>query len=83
MGVAKYQGVEKIKKLITNIVGRHVDVLLNDRFLNILSTKENINLQTLGFEGENIEQYTAIISQIKIAGERLGTVIYMLVWTSV
>ena len=60
--------------MIEDKVGSHVDPLLNDRFLSVLSTKENVNLQTLGFEGENIEQYRAIINPIDIAGERLGTV---------
>src|SRR5699024_9263999 len=45
-----------------------------DRFLSVLSTKENVNLETLGFEGEKIREYCAIINPIDIAGERLGTV---------
>jgi len=47
--------------------------MLNERLLNILSTKENVNLQTLGFEAEDIGNYVAIITPIDIAGERLGT----------
>ena len=39
----------------------------------ILSTKENVNLQTLGFEFENIRKYQALVAPIDIAGERLGT----------
>ena len=38
-----------------------------------LSTKENVNLQTLGFEFENIRKYQALVAPIDIAGERLGT----------
>ena len=41
--------------------------------LSVLSTKENVNLATLGFEFENISRYQAIITPIDIAGERLGT----------
>ena len=74
LGVASCPGEEEIKELIADTVGGHVDALLNDRFLSVLSTKENVNLQTLGFEGENTEKYTAIINPIEIAGERLGTV---------
>ena len=70
LGVSLCPGVEEIRELIKD----HVDPLLNDRFLSVLSTKENVNLQTLGFEEENIEKYCAIISPIDIAGERLGTV---------
>ena len=54
-------------------MGGHIDALLNERLLNILSTKENVNLTTLGFDSENISQYEAIITPIDIAGERLGT----------
>ena len=45
---------------------------MNDRLLGILSTKENVNLETLGFV-ENTKAYRAIITPIDIAGERLGT----------
>ncbi len=47
--------------------------MLNERFLSILSTKENVNLQTLGFSEEEVKGYQAIITPIDIAGERLGT----------
>lgn len=74
LGVSLCPGVEEITELIEDKVGSHVDPLLNDRFLSVLSTKENVNLQTLGFEGEQITRYRAIINPIDIAGERLGTV---------
>ena len=74
LGVSLCPGVEEITELIEDKVGSHVDPLLNDRFLSVLSTKENVNLQTLGFERDDIQQYCAIINPIDIAGERLGTV---------
>ncbi len=74
LGVAACPGVEEISELISDEVGAHVDPLLNDRFLNVLSTKENVNLTTLGFENAAYGTYTAIINPIEIAGERLGTV---------
>ena len=49
-----------------------IDPELNERLLGILSTKENVNLETLGFVSD-IKKYTAIITPIDIAGERLGT----------
>ena len=52
---------------------KHVDDMLNERLLSILSTKENVNLQTLGFSEEAVKGYQAIITPIDIAGERLGT----------
>ncbi len=50
-----------------------MDGMLNERFLGVLSTKENVNLQTLGFEHVSAS-YQGIINPIDIAGERLGTV---------
>ena len=70
LGVSLCPGVEEITELIEDKVGSHVDPLLNDRFLSVLSTKENVNLQTLGFERDDIQQYCAIINPIDIAGDR-------------
>lgn len=73
LGVGQCEGVELIRELIENKVGTHVDEMLNERLLNILSTKENVNLQTLGFSAEIAKGYQAIVTPIDIAGERLGT----------
>ena len=72
LGVGTCPGIERITELIDSEVGGYIDKLLNERLLGVLSTKENVNLQTLGFEGQQIGQYMAIISPIDIAGERLG-----------
>ena len=64
LGVSLCPGVEEITELIEDKVGSHVDPLLNDRFLSVLSTKENVNLQTLGFERDDIQQYCAIINRL-------------------
>ncbi len=73
LGVSICEGIEEITELIDDKVGGHIDPLLNDRLLGILSTKENVNLQTLGFVSEGVNKYQAIIIPIDIAGERLGT----------
>ena len=74
LGISLCPGVEEITELIEDKVGGYVDAALNERLLGVLSTKENVNLQTLGFERPGVECYTAIICPIEIAGERLGTV---------
>ncbi len=74
LGVGLCEKVEEIQELIVDKVGDFIDPLLNERLLGVLSTKENVNLETLGFVGENVKQYQAIINPIDIAGERLGTV---------
>lgn len=73
LGVSISSGVEEIQELIEDQVGGYVDKMLNERLLSVLSTKENVNLATLGFEETNVKRYQAIITPIDIAGERLGT----------
>lgn len=73
LGVSKCSKVQVIHELIEESVGAHIDEMLNERLLSILSTKENVNLGTLGFSPELIKGYQAIITPIDIAGERLGT----------
>lgn len=72
LGTGVCKGVEEIQELIVDEVGGFIDPLLNERLLGILSTKENVNLETLGFV-DHVKDYTAIITPIDIAGERLGT----------
>lgn len=72
LGTSHCDGIEEIKELIDDEVGGYVDPLLNERLLGILSTKENVNLETLGFIAD-VNKYCAIITPIDIAGERLGT----------
>ncbi len=74
LGVKNRSGIKEISELIEDKVGGHIDDMLNERLLSVLSTKENVNLATLGFEGTDIGRYQAIITPIDIAGERLGTV---------
>ena len=73
LGIGRYEGVEEIHELLVDKVGSLIDPLLHERLLGILSTKENVNLQTLGFGMENIKKYQALVTPIDIAGERLGT----------
>lgn len=72
LGTSEMSGMEEIDELIVDEVGGFIDAELNERLLGILSTKENVNLETLGFISD-IKKYTAIITPIDIAGERLGT----------
>ena len=73
LGIGRNQQIDEIKELISGEVGGFIDPLLNERLLGILSTKENVNLETLGFASGEVSLYQAIITPIDIAGERLGT----------
>ncbi|MBU3839962.1 MAG: GTP-sensing pleiotropic transcriptional regulator CodY [Candidatus Ruminococcus intestinipullorum] len=73
LGVGKSSHVDNIDELIVETVGAYIDEMLNERLLSILSTKENVNLETLGFSPDKVSCYQAIIVPIDIAGERLGS----------
>ena len=75
LGISIYNEIEPIgTEMGDNSVGTYVDKMLNERLLEVLSTKENVNLMTLGFESNKSKQYDAIITPIDIACERLGTI---------
>ncbi len=73
LGVGKQAGIAELTELLKGDVGVMVDQMLNERLLSVLSTKENVNLATLGFCNENIRKFQAIIAPIEAGGERLGT----------
>lgn len=73
LGISFYQDSHRLTELITDRVGDFINSDLNERLLGILSTRENVNLETLGFEGDEVSKYNALITPIDIAGERLGT----------
>ncbi len=67
--------VQKIdSSLLTHTKGRKIDSALSDRLLNILSTKENVNLLTLGFLEEDVTSKETIIIPVYFASRRLGTI---------
>lgn len=73
LGAGCWNNIERIDELITADVGGFVDKMFNERLLGVLSTKENVNLLTLGFISGNERKYKALIAPVDIAGERLGT----------
>lgn len=73
LGAGCWNNIERIDELITVDVGGFVDKMFNERLLGVLSTKENVNLLTLGFTSGNERKYKALIAPVDIAGERLGT----------
>jgi len=73
LGISDAKDIDVIDELIIEQVGGFIDINLNERLLSILSTKENVNLETLGFERSGSHSYHVTIAPIDIAGERLGT----------
>ncbi len=56
-------------------VSQFIDKDLNERLMGILSTKESVNFETLGFTREVSRNYQAIITPIDISGQRYGTLV--------
>lgn len=73
LGTGAVREIGEIDELLKYEIGGIIDHMLNERLLGVLSTKENVNLETLGFESSGVSKYQAIITPIDIAGERLGT----------
>lgn len=73
LGTGAVKEIGEIDELLKYEIGGIIDHMLNERLLGVLSTKENVNLETLGFESNGVNKYQAIVTPIDIAGERLGT----------
>lgn len=74
LGLKERKGVQVIPQLHDIKYGDYLEPSLQNRFMNILSTKENVNLQTLGFSFEDAaSDCQAMIAPISMAGIRLGT----------
>ena len=68
LGIQNSENIDPIEEMISGKIGDYIDTDLNERLLTILSTKENVNLQTLGFESD-IHRY-AVLSLRSILRER-------------
>ena len=72
LGVSHDKYFDRIEELLAGHRGMRIDESLNERLLAVLSTRENVYLQTLGFSDETKNCHGMIVP-IDIAGERLGT----------
>ena len=73
LGIKNREDIPEIHELIEDKVGLLIDSMLNERLLLVLSTKENVNLLTIGLECDNILEYRAMIAPVCMSGKRLGT----------
>ena len=73
LGINERKDIEIIPQLGVLSYGAYMDKDIQNRFMNILSTKENVNLLTLGFVCNNIDMYQGMVSPVCMSGKRLGT----------
>lgn len=72
LGISHDKSIHRIEELLGDHRGVRIDASLNERLLAVLSTRENVYLQTLGFSDDTRDCHGMIVP-IDIAGERLGT----------
>lgn len=75
LGLRELEEVPVIPDLQNLDHGSYLDPSLQERFLNVLSTQENANLMTLGFQSDGLEQYQSMIVPVRMSGKRLGTLV--------
>lgn len=73
LGISRCGDFPTISDIADIKVGKFADPQFNQRLSDILSTKENVNLETLGFSEDNSSKYTGIVIPIIVAGQRLGS----------
>lgn len=75
LGLKKKKDICVIPQFQNLTRGDYIDDSVLERILNILSTKENVNLLTLGLSPEEAKEYQTMIAPVNMAGRRLGTLL--------
>lgn len=73
LGKQECEGIDQIGEMASLGVSDIVATVLNERMLNVLSTKENADVRMLGFVEKGVEKYFSIVVPIIVRGGRLGT----------
>lgn len=73
LGKQECEDVKQIGEMGPLGMGEIITPILNERMLNVLSTKENADLRMLGFTEKGVERYFSIVVPIIVRGGRLGT----------
>ena len=76
LGKGYYSDVDELEEYLCADVGEFINEAFNNRLLSVLSTQENVNLLTLGFTGEPVNNCAAMVTPVFIGGERLGTIMF-------
>lgn len=75
LGTGRCENVTVISEMISDKVGSFIDAVLNERLLGILSTKENVNLETLGFI-QNIKSMQRLFLRLTLPVNVLGRYLF-------
>lgn len=75
LGLKNRKRIRVIPQLVDLGYGSYIDISVQERLLNILSTKENVNLQTLGLSFDGQQEDQTMVSPVNMAGRRMGTLV--------
>jgi transcriptional pleiotropic repressor len=56
--------------------GAFIDESINERLLRVLSTRENVRLDTLGIDDRGVLETEALIAPVEMGGKRSGTLLF-------
>ena len=56
--------------------GAFIDDSINDRLLNVLSTRENVRLDSLGIDYRGVFETETLIAPVEFGGDRCGTLMF-------
>ncbi len=73
LGMKEREGTDIIPQLSGIKLGNYLDKALQERFMNILSIKENVNLLVMGLDWDRADECQAMASPVIMSGKRLGT----------
>lgn len=73
LGIREKEGTGIIPKFKGLRHGSYIDKAVQERFLSILSTKENASLQAMGLDWESSGSCQAMAAPVIMSGKRLGT----------
>lgn len=74
LGLYNNEDMGVIGDLQSVTIGSYLDKQLNNNFLSVIDTKENVEVNSIGLTSvEGMDQYKAVISPIDAGGEKLGT----------
>ncbi|MFG6338510.1 MAG: GTP-sensing pleiotropic transcriptional regulator CodY [Lachnospiraceae bacterium] len=73
LGIWEREGIGIIPQFKGIGHGSYIDRALHERFMGILSIKENASLQAMGLDWEDAERCQAMAAPVIMSGKRLGT----------
>ncbi len=73
LGIREMKGTDIIPQFKGLKHGSYIDSALQERFMNILSIKENVNLSVMGLDWDKASECQAMAVPVVMSGKRLGT----------